>query len=93
VVTDVGDSALLVGETGRVVPAGDDAALAGACAELLAQPSAVRQALGAQCRRRIARQFSFDQMVERHLQLWGELAGRPIAKRPSGEPGVVSRAA
>ena len=40
VVTDVGDSALLVGRTGRVVPPGDDQALAESCLELLRMPAA-----------------------------------------------------
>ncbi len=85
VVTDVGDSALLVGQTGRVVPARDECALAAACLELLEMPPGARQALGLLARQRIIENFSLDQMVQRHLRVWKELAGQPMA-RPLTRP-------
>jgi glycosyltransferase involved in cell wall biosynthesis len=81
VVTDVGDSALLVGETGQVVPRGDSAALAARCLKLLALPDTIRRSLGALARERIMENFSFKQMVIRHSQLWNEAAG-DAAGRP-----------
>ncbi len=81
VVTDVGDSALLVGRTGRVVPPGDDRALAAACLEVLRLPAAARSALGLAARQRIIHQYSLDEMVERHFGLWSAVAGRPIGRR------------
>jgi len=63
VVTDVGDSAGIVGDTGRVVPARDAAALAAAWAELLDLPRADRQALGRRARSRVEEHFSVARMV------------------------------
>ena len=59
-VTDCGDSARIVGSTGRVVPPGDDAALAVAIEDLTA---ADRVPLGIMARRRIESEFSLDAMV------------------------------
>src|SRR6266478_5610998 len=52
VVTDVGDSGLIVGETGTVVPPGDPHALAEAWRKLIAAGPVVRHCLGLAGRRR-----------------------------------------
>lgn len=52
-VTDVGDSADIVGSTGRVVPAGDMQGLAREVLALLQLPPAQRAALGQQARQRV----------------------------------------
>lgn len=70
VVTDVGDSALLVGATGRVVPPGDPQALAAAMGELLGLPRDLRQRLGIEARRRIQDNFSASRMVSRYEELY-----------------------
>lgn len=74
VVTDVGDAAHLVGNTGRVVSTGDPAALAGAVHEILALDEAARGALGRLARERVAREFSHERVVARHWDLWRQLA-------------------
>ncbi len=58
VVTDVGDSAYIVGETGKVVPVGDSQALARAWQELLENTPQARQQLGQAARQRIEQHFS-----------------------------------
>lgn len=58
VATDVGDSRMIVGDTGRIVPPRDPRALAGALGEILRLPATERRALGAQARARIAAQYS-----------------------------------
>jgi glycosyltransferase involved in cell wall biosynthesis len=63
VVTDVGDAAFIVGETGAVVPTRAPAVLAQAWARLLALPPAEREALGAKARERIVTHFSRASMV------------------------------
>lgn len=78
VVTDVGDAAHLVGDTGRIVPAGDPAALAAGVCELLALDEGARRALGRRARERIVENFSQERVVARHWGLWRQLAaGRP----------------
>jgi glycosyltransferase involved in cell wall biosynthesis len=72
VTTDVGDAALIVGDTGWVVPPRDPEALAGAVVEALrerqdAKRWAVRQAAA---RDRIADQFSLETMVSSYEHVW-----------------------
>lgn len=65
VATDVGDVAELIGETGRVVPAGDPILLAKALIELLADVS-LRVNLGILARQRVKACFSLDQAVSEY---------------------------
>lgn len=60
------------GETGWLVPARDEQAIAAALGEALDQPS-VRQARGAAGRRRLETQFSAEVMVERTLEIYRSL--------------------
>jgi glycosyltransferase involved in cell wall biosynthesis len=73
VATDVGDSAWLVGDTGRVVAPRDPAALAQAIGELLAIGPEGRAALGAAGRGRIVEHFELSRVVRRYEQLYLEL--------------------
>lgn len=83
-VTDVGDSAALVGATGRVVPPGDPAALARALGELLDLRPEEREALGRQARRRIEERFSAQAVFPRYERIWLQaLAG---SDGPAAEP-------
>ena len=83
IVTDVGDSAALVGDTGRVVPPGDPQALAAAWEDLLAAGPAVREQLGAAARRRIESEFSLPKMVSKYEELYLRLAQDRGAERLS----------
>jgi glycosyltransferase involved in cell wall biosynthesis len=76
VATDVGDSALIVGNTGRIVPAGDPAAMAAAMTELLTLDPAGRHQLGARARRRIAERFSLERTLAAYDALYADLAQR-----------------
>lgn len=73
-VTDVGDSALIVGPTGRVVPPRDPAALAAALCELLDLPTSDRRRLGESARRRVAQRFSLSAAVGQYETLYRRLA-------------------
>ncbi len=81
VVTDVGDSARIVGETGRVVPPGEPEALARACLDLLAAGTGVRERLGMAARRRIEEHFGLPAVVARYERLYEELAGHVRHRR------------
>lgn len=73
VVTDVGDSALLVGETGLVVPVRDPQALAAAWVELLSLPPEERRALGRKARQRILDHYSLEKMVAAYAGLYRDI--------------------
>ena len=62
-VTDVGDSADIVGATGRVVSAGDMAGLAREIVSLLQLPPADKTALGEQARARIAANYEITHVA------------------------------
>jgi glycosyltransferase involved in cell wall biosynthesis len=76
VTTDVGDSARLVGPTGRVVPPGDPAAMAAATLELLRLTPQERAALGFSAQARIRDRFSLDAMIATYVELYRDLAAR-----------------
>jgi glycosyltransferase involved in cell wall biosynthesis len=77
VVTDVGDSALLVGDTGIVVPKGDPEALSVGWKRLL-DPD-LRRTLGDRSRKRIMDQYSLRTMVDRYEDLY-----RRVMENPGG---------
>jgi glycosyltransferase involved in cell wall biosynthesis len=64
VVTDVGDCAYIIGDTGRIVTRSDDAAgLADATASVLAMSSDARKALGKKARERVTEHFEIRRVV------------------------------
>lgn len=73
-VTDVGDSAYIVSDTGRVVRSGDMPGLAGAMEELLALAPDARAALGERARARVAEHFEIAKVVRRYEAFYEELA-------------------
>ena len=88
VVTDVGDSALLVGDTGAVVPPRQSAPLAAHVLELLELPASARQERSRRARERIAREFSIDSVLDRYLETWSAVAGAPPRKPVVSERGA-----
>lgn len=80
VVTDVGDSARIVGETGLSVPPNQPAALARSWLDILGRDLQARQALGQSARQRILDNFSLDSMVQRTAALYRSLQAGRAAK-------------
>ena len=78
--TDVGDAAMIIGETGRVVPAQEPQQFAEALLEILQLPAVNRRQLGAAARRRIVNNFELTHATGMFLDLWRELGGRNLAK-------------
>lgn len=70
VVTDVGDAAMLVADTGVVVPKEDSAALALGLGQLLAMTPDARQQLGQKAKARIHAEFSIDRARERFESIY-----------------------
>jgi glycosyltransferase involved in cell wall biosynthesis len=83
VVTDVGDSALIVGETGTVVAPGDPHALAEAWRKLIEAGPAVRQRLGMAARHRVQQHFALPATVERYQTIYARLANEKLHSVPS----------
>ncbi len=75
VVTDVGDAAFIVGNTGRVVPPENPKALAEAMREIVELAPAERRALGQKARERIAGNFALEKMVQAYESLYQGVIG------------------
>jgi len=74
VVTDVGDAAWMVGETGVVVPPRNSVALANGLNQLLGASAATRAELGRQARKRIESHFTLPAITRTYAALYAELA-------------------
>lgn len=70
VVTDVGDSAWIVGTTGRVIPPGSPEPLADAWRELLLMSEENRQRMGVDARSRMQENFSLSRITEQYQELF-----------------------
>jgi glycosyltransferase involved in cell wall biosynthesis len=77
IATDVGDTALLIGETGRIVPPRDPDRLGLAVLDILRLSPTERQALGRSARRRIESDFRLEKMAEQYTALYREIAAPP----------------
>jgi glycosyltransferase involved in cell wall biosynthesis len=73
-VTDVGDSAMIVGHTGKVVPAKDPKAFAEACQSLLDIAPEERQRLGFCARELAEERFSLRSVVGRYETLYEQVS-------------------
>ena len=85
VVTDVGDSALIVENTGSVVPPEDPHALAEAWRALIDAGPAVRRRLGMAARDRVQRHFGLPAIVESYQQIYAQVAAGPQQEAPTAE--------
>jgi glycosyltransferase involved in cell wall biosynthesis len=80
-VTDVGDSASVVGETGAVVPPGNAVALAQACGRLLRESGDAKTRRSAAARNRTMEQYSLSRSAGRYAELFHEITGIPARSR------------
>jgi len=74
VVTDTGDSAQIVGDTGMVVPSRSAEALAGAILKLAGESAASRRQRGEAARRRIAGHFGLERALQLYWSAWLSVA-------------------
>jgi len=74
VVTDVGDSAHIVGDTGLCVPPRNPQAFANAIGQLIGSGATQRRDLGVAARRRIVKEFSLSAIWHRYETLYHELS-------------------
>lgn len=73
VATDVGDSALIIGNTGRVVASRDPVKLANAWCDLIECGEEKRQAMGLAARQRVIENFSLASIVKQYENLYGQI--------------------
>ena len=73
VVTDIGDSGMIVGDTGKVVPPKNHTALAKAWQEMITLDRSTRAALGASARNKIVENFSLFSIVDQYEHLYQEV--------------------
>ncbi len=78
VVTDVGDSAWIVGDTGLVVQPQDPEALANAWKELIILDCEGRQALGKSARSKIIESFSLESVVAQYERLYEKILAEKV---------------
>jgi len=82
VATDAGDSRVIVGNTGSIVPPGDPAALAAAISGMLRRQGAERAALSDAARRRAHDEFGLERMVRRYEELYSSCLGDALRSTP-----------
>jgi glycosyltransferase involved in cell wall biosynthesis len=82
VATDIGDSALVIGDAGIIVPARDPQALAAGWHRMIALGHEGRRALGIRARARIVENYDIERVVRRFEALYCEIAdGSPTPGR------------
>ncbi len=81
VVTDVGDSARIVGNTGRVVPPRDPAALAQQMLHMVLMDTSERLALGRAARKRVEENYSMESIAAQYTTLYRRLLSSPLDSR------------
>jgi glycosyltransferase involved in cell wall biosynthesis len=89
VVTDLGDCATLVGDTGRVVPPRDPEALSAAWEALVGLGAVERRRMGVAARARIDAEFSLPRVTEAYAALYRSGARTPSSSPPHLEAGAV----
>lgn len=72
VATDIGDTAWVMGDTGRIVPSKAPAALATACLEILRLTPSERQTLGLKGRERIQNHFSLHRVLTQFEEVFSK---------------------
>ena len=73
VTTDVGDSAIIVGDTGKVVPPQNPQAFADACKELISLGVEGRQKLGVKARQKVIELYSLNAITTQYEQLYQDV--------------------
>jgi glycosyltransferase involved in cell wall biosynthesis len=83
VATDVGDSGLLIGDAGMLVPKEDSVALAGALEKLANMTARERHEIGARARKRISENFSIDRIRRRYEDIYLKTAAGTLFENRS----------
>jgi len=90
VVTDVGDTRFIVGDTGRVVPPSAPRSQAEAKGALIAMDAAERGALGQKARERVCAKFTLQKMVSAYEAIYEEFTGKCTPQAPETAPRITA---
>ncbi len=82
IVTDVGDSASIVSDTGSVVPPGNPSRLAAAICEFVELTSGEREQMGLSARARVVSEFSVEKIIGRFEALYSKIAEGRVSQQP-----------
>jgi glycosyltransferase involved in cell wall biosynthesis len=80
IASDVGDTALLVGDTGFIVPPGDAQTLADTLDKFLSLPLSERDSFGARGRRRVTENFEINNIIERYASFYDRIHENAIQR-------------
>jgi len=75
VTTDVGAAAVIIGDTGLVIPSGQPACLMKAWGTMANLSAGSRQSLGASARMRILEHFSLDEIARQYADTYRQMLG------------------
>jgi glycosyltransferase involved in cell wall biosynthesis len=85
VATDVGDSGSVIGDAGRVVPPGNDLALAASLDAILGLAAGDRRDLGTRARIRVLERYSLQRMAASYAEVYAAPVGpKPTETDPGG---------
>ena len=84
VATDAGDSRLIVGDTGTIVPVGDVSGVVAGVAQLMALPAGERQNLAERCQRRIGDHFELNDVARRYTEFYEGLIAQRVGSEAAG---------
>lgn len=79
VVTNIGDAARIVRDTGQVVPPRDSLALANALIDMVDLPRDQREALGVRARKVVESNYAIDTVAQQYFNLYSSLIQTPQA--------------
>jgi len=80
VATDIGDCALIVGDTGKIVEPTNPKALSDAMHAVLEKSAEGRKELGLRARDRIKRRFGLSSMIQRYEDLYQRVASQQLSR-------------
>jgi glycosyltransferase involved in cell wall biosynthesis/uncharacterized SAM-binding protein YcdF (DUF218 family) len=81
VATDAGDSKLIVGDTGAILPIGDVAGIVGGVSALMTSSAEDRRIRSERCRRRVLEHFELSEVAGRYAAFYRDLNERRLARR------------
>lgn len=80
VATDVGDSKVIVGETGVIVPPGRSEIFARAVQRLILEGKEIQQKLGNRARKRVTNYYSLENAVSSYERIYSEYSSQNVTK-------------